>query len=318
MGLKMRRYRDEEDYWSIRAFLREVFLANGRRELSWQPYRFDYWRWHGVANLGHGRLEEDVFLWETAEGEIAAVLNREMWGHAHLQVHPEYRTEALEEEMVEVAEEHLVIDSAELDMPQARGRALYVMVNAGDELRQGVVLKRGYAKEDGAEYQRWRSLAAPILEAAPPPGYQVRSLGDGAELLERCYASGLVFHDDDIQQAAENRAEVGWYRSIQNAPLYRRDLDLVAIAPDGSVASFCTVWFDDVTRTGAFEPVGTVPAYQRRGLAKAVLCEGLRRLKRMGATLAFVGSYITPAHALYASVGFTEYELSEQWAGVWL
>jgi mycothiol synthase len=71
--------------------------------------------------------------------------------------------------------------------------------------------------------------------------------------------------------------------------LYRRDLDLVAIAPEGAIASFCTIWFDDVTRSACFKQVATVPAYQRRGLGKAVMTEGLRHLQRMGATLALVG-----------------------------
>jgi GNAT superfamily N-acetyltransferase len=79
------------------------------------------------------------------------------------------------------------------------------------------------------------------------------------------------------------------------------------------VASFCTVWFDDVTRTGVFEPVATVPAHQRRGLGKAVMAEGLRRLERAGATLAYVGSYSAEAGALYAAMGFTEHDLLEPW-----
>ncbi len=41
----------------------------------------------------------------------------------------------------------------------------------------------------------------------------------------------------------------------------RRDLDLVAIAPDGAVAAFCTIWFDDVTRSAYYEPVATVPTH---------------------------------------------------------
>ena len=159
----------------------------------------------------------------------------------------------------------------------------------------------------------WRTLEEPILEANPGQGYTARALGDGAELLERCYASGLVFHPDDIRIAAENRGDVTWYRNIQNAPLYRRDLDIVGIAPDGGVASFCTIWFDDVTRTAYFEPVGTSPIHQRRGLGKAVMCEGLRRLKRMGAIMAFVGGYTPAANALYSSVGFRQYALSEPW-----
>ena len=156
-------------------------------------------------------------------------------------------------------------------------------------------------------------MEEPILKAHPPEGYTIRALNDGAELLERCYASGLAFHEGDIRIAAENREDVTWYRNIQNAPLYRRDLDIVAIAPDGSVASFCTIWFDDVTRTAYFEPVGTVPVHQQRGLGKAVMCEGLRRLKRMGAVMAFVGGYTQAANALYSSVGFREYALSEPW-----
>lgn len=308
---RMRRYEAEDDYWQIRDFLRQVFRLNDRRELSWQAYRFDYWRWHGIENMGHGRLEEDVFLWETADGRIAAVLNREGPGNAFLQVHPGLRTQELEEEMLVVAEEHLAI-------PGPTGQQkLSVWANEHDDLRQDILTRRGYTKGDEPEYQQRRSLEAPILKGPPAPGYTVRALGDGAELLERCYASGLAFHPDEIRHAVKNREDVSWYRNIQNAPLYRRDLDIVAIAPDGAVASFCTVWFDDVTRTGAFEPVGTAPAHQRRGLGKAVMCEGLRRLKRMGATLAYVGSYAPPAHALYASVGFTEVDLSEPWEKEW-
>jgi mycothiol synthase len=97
----------------------------------------------------------------------------------------------------------------------------------------------------------------------------------------------------------------------------RRDLDLIVSAPDGSVAAFCTIWFDDVTRTGAFEPVATMPAQQRRGLGKAIMIEGPRRLQRLGATQVTVGSYSVQAGALYASLEFTEYDLSERWTKTW-
>jgi len=144
-----------------------------------------------------------------------------------------------------------------------------------------------------------------------------RSLGVGLELLERCYASGLGFHDGDIQIAVNNRKDPSWYRNIQTAPLYRRDLDLVAIAPEGEIAAFCTIWFDDVTRSGYFEPVATVPARQQRGLGRAVVTEGLRRLQRMGATTAFVSGYSTAANALYRSVMGPDHELYEPWVKEW-
>jgi hypothetical protein len=43
------------------------------------------------------------------------------------------------------------------------------------------------------------------------------------------------------------------------------------------------------------------------------MSEALRRLRRMGATMALVSSYTSPAHELYASLGFSDYDLAEPW-----
>jgi mycothiol synthase len=306
MPLTLRKYGHEDDYWRIRAFLRQVFLLNNRRELSWQVARFDYWRWHSVLNLNDGSLG-DVSIWETGDGQIAAVLNPEGIGEAHFSLHPAFYTPELAAEMVMRAEDSLAVASPD------EQKKLTVWVNEHQTFLKDVLIERGYTQSEYSEFMRYRSLYEPIQEASPAAGYTVHPLGDGLELLERCYTSGLAFHDDDIHIARDNRDHPQWYRNLQTAPLYRRDLDIVAIAPDGSVASFCTIWFDDFTRSAYYEPVATVPAHQRRGLGKAVMCEGLRRLKPMGATKAFVGSYSPEAHALYASVGFTEYELLESW-----
>jgi GNAT superfamily N-acetyltransferase len=177
--------------------------------------------------------------------------------------------------------------------------------------------RRGYHRGEWPETIHRRWLNQPIPDVPVAPGYTVRSVGDGLELLERCYASGLGFHEGDIKIAVENRNDPSWYRNIQNAPLYRRDLDIVAIAPDGAMAAFCTAWFDDVTRSGVFEPVATVPAHQRRGLGKAVMTEALRRLQRMGAVVATVGGFSTAANALYASVMSPECDVYERWVKEW-
>ena len=306
MKLTRRTY-NGEDYWRIRKFLRDVFLLNGKRQQSWDVVRFDYWRWHGIENIEPLQWKKWSFSGKPMTARSRLFLNPEGRGDAFLQVHPGFRSSALEEEMLTAAEEHLFQTT-----PEGR-RKLSVWSNDLDDLRCSLLVKRGYAQGEWPEYQRRRSMDLPILDAQPAPGYTLRALADGAELLDRCYASGLVFHPNDLQYAIDNRNDISWYRNIQNAPLYRRDLDLLAAASDGSVAAFCTVWFDDVNRAGVFEPVGTVPAHQRRGLGKALLCEGLRRLKKLGATMAYVGSYSPEAGALYASVGFTEYDLSIPW-----
>ena len=306
MKLNMRAY-EAPDFWKIRAFLRETFLLNDREELSWQAYRFEYWVWHGVANLDQGPVEEKVLLWETPDGQLAAVLNAESKGNAFIQMHPEFRSEQLENEMVDVAEERL------WTVAKDGKNKVAVWADDDDDLRTGILQRRGYTQASWEMRDRYMSLEGEIPQPAVPAGFVVRPMNDGAELLERCYTSGLAFHPDNLAQAHENREDVTWYRNIQKAPLYRRDLDIVAVAPDGAVASFCTIWFDDVTLAAACEPVATSPAHQKKGLAKACIHEGLRRAREMGATMGFVGSGEEGAHRCYASAGLTDYKVSRQW-----
>lgn len=306
-----RPYQTEDDFWRMREFLRQVFMLNDRHEWSWSVARLDYARWHCCLNCANVTLNEVAYLWE-ADGQLVAFIMPDGGrGEAHLCVHPHLRTAALEEEMLDAAEEHLY------EPREGGARRLCVWVPDGDTLRQDLLVRRGYQKGKWPEHQWRRSLDTPIADVPVSPGYAIRALGDGLELLERCYASGLGFHEGDIKIAVDNRNDVTWYRNIQTAPLYRRDLDLVAVAPDGAIASFATIWFDDVTRSAYLEPVATVPAHQRRGLGKAVLTEGLRRLQRMGATLALVSGYSPEANGLYCALMGPEHDLNEPWVREW-
>lgn len=213
--------------------------------------------------------------------------------------------------MLRVAEDRLAVSTP------AGSRKLSVWVSEADQLRQEIMITQGYRKADGPEYQWRRDLDRPLPAVPIPAGYTIRPLGEGLELLERCYASGLGFHAGDITTAVENRNDPGWYHNIQAAPLYRRDLDLVAVAPDGAIAAFATIWFDDGTRSAYIEPVATVPPHRRRGLAQALIAEGLRSVQRMGATRAFVSGYSTAANALYRSVMGADYEVYEVWVKEW-
>ena len=308
MKLTRRKYQSEDDYWTIRAFLREIFLLNGRRELSWPLYRWDYWRWHVNENIFRFDLSAAVFLWETSDGRLAAALHPEGAGEAVLQVHPAFRSAALEVEMISAAETQFAVTQA------GERQQLVIWAHEGDALRQDLLARRGYTRGDRPEYQRRRSMATAIPDCAPPAGYTVRALGDLDEHPPRSWVSWRAFHPDEPD---EKYGGWTWYRNVQRAPLYRRDLDLVAVAPDGNLAAFCTVWFDDVTRSAAFEPVGTHPEHRRRGLGRALMAEGLRRVARLGATLCAAGSYSAAAGGLYASLGFAEYNLSEPWVKVW-
>lgn len=300
----MRPYQTEEDYWRIRQFLREVYLLNSRHDYSWPMLRWDYWRWHVNENIFKLNIPEVVFLWEL-DGQIAAVLNPDSPGEAFFQIHPVLGAEVSMAEMLEVAEQHLTRTKKD------GHRELIVWINAWDEKSKQIFGERGYARSKfQAEHMRRRSYKMPVPPGLPPEGYIVRALGEVAELPARSWLSWKAFHPDEPDQAYGGWE---WYQNVQRIPLYRRDLDIVAVAPDGELSAFCTVWLDDVTRTAVFEPVGTHPDHQRRGLGKAVMAEGLRRAERLGATLASVSSSGDGAHALYASMGFTEFDLLEPW-----
>lgn len=311
MSITHRPYQSEDDFWRMRELLRRIFVLNDYRETCWHVARLEYARWHTLMNCANLTLNDVASLWEDGGELVGFVMPDGKRGEAHFNLLPAYRSPELYAEMLQVAE-------AELTETQEDGsRRLYIWCPAGDALRQALLLGHGYTQDDWPEHQWRRDLSAPVTPVPTPSGYTLRPLGDGLELLERCYASGLGFHNGDIQFAVENRTDPTWYRNIQTAPSYRRDLDLVAVAPSGEIAAFCTIWFDDVTRTAYFEPVATVPAHQRRGLGKALLTDGLLRLQRMGALYAFVGGYSPPANALYHAVFGDDCELDEVWVRHW-
>lgn len=99
------------------------------------------------------------------------------------------------------------------------------------------------------------------------------------------------------------------YEATKAVPIYRPELDLVVIAPDGSPAAFALGWHDPRSQSMLFEPVGTIPEHARRGLARAVCIAVMTAAQRLGATQAVVGprgddAYPAPRR-LYQSLGFS-------------
>ena len=308
MKPSMRTYQTEEDYWCIREFLREVSMLNNRHDFAWSLLRWDYWRWHVNENIFHFDLCDAIHLWEV-KGQIVAMLNPDGIGEAFFQIHPAFRDEVSISEMLDIAEGKLP------NIKDDGKKELIAWVNADDDSMKKLFAERGYVRSKFlAEHMRRRFFSQPIPDSIPPSGYTVRALGDESELPARSWLSWKVFHPDEPDEKYQGWV---WYKNVQRVPIYRRDLDIIAVAPDNELAAFCTVWFDDITRTAVFEPVGTHPNYQKRGLGKAVMSEGLRRAQKLGATLATVSSYSTGAHALYESMGFTEVDLLEPWIKEW-
>ena len=133
----------------------------------------------------------------------------------------------------------------------------------------------------------------------------VAPLPDGYRLVTRSSSTGRAHHM--ILRSGPAVAE-----RLLECSLYRPDLDLAVVAPDGDVAAYGLFWADPVTGVGLVEPMRTEDAHQGRGLAKHVLTTGLELLAASGCERLKV-SYIEgneAARRLYLNAGFRAHSRS--------
>jgi GNAT superfamily N-acetyltransferase len=100
------------------------------------------------------------------------------------------------------------------------------------------------------------------------------------------------------------RSGEGVEARLRQCSLYDPALDLVVEAADDQTAGYALFWFDPVTEVGMVEPMRVEDAYQRRGLARAMLTAGLDRLAKRGARRLKVGYATDVARRLYVGAGF--------------
>ncbi|MFG1639394.1 GNAT family N-acetyltransferase [Amycolatopsis sp. NPDC049252] len=65
------------------------------------------------------------------------------------------------------------------------------------------------------------------------------------------------------------------YRNVMTAWPYCGRLDWAVEAPDGRIAAQCLIWLEEHNAVGELEPVGTLPEFRRKGLARSVCLAAL-------------------------------------------
>jgi ribosomal protein S18 acetylase RimI-like enzyme len=257
--------------------------------------------WH-VGDLLWGLYQNTVFdpftniqLWEDNAGQLCCFAWLSPPSVLEWELDPRFGPgAALEEQMLawgEARRRELIEhgDDEQLLLASARD---------DDPAKIALLTRHGFAHDDYHMLNMRRDLEQPISDLALPPGFVVRHVGGEAEWAARVETHREVWHPSKVTLEA--------YRRLRAAPGYIPELDLVAVAPDGAFASYCICWLDLANRTGEFEPVGTRPAFRGQGIGKAVMLEGLRRLKAHGARTAIVYSVgdNRASVGLYESVGF--------------
>ncbi len=158
----------------------------------------------------------------------------------------------------------------------------------------------GYLRTERHDVRFQRSLDILPPESALSPGMRLRHATDD-DIEER-----VDLHRDAWSVWGPSSANPETYRRMRAAPVYEPELDVVLEGPDGRLLSYCICWADPASRIGAVEPVGTRPDFAGQGLARAVIHEGLRRLRARGIHTAIVGTASVNERALqlYPSCGF--------------
>jgi ribosomal protein S18 acetylase RimI-like enzyme len=293
--------------WTSRPYESEHDLLCMRDLLMEARARTGDWRYAHVGELAfsffmvacHLNPREHIRLWH-AGGRLAgyAILGEDPsfdW-----QVLPEHEWRGIEAEAMAWAEARL----AELRASDPRRwDGALVSGSRQDNAARIAFLERHGFRLGGqfSEVNMLRSLDEPIPESVAPAGCQVRAVAEIGEVANRAEAQRDVWRPWTVGDVTDDH-----YASFMRMPGYRRDLDVVAVAPDGVIAAYVNGWIDPINRIGDLGPVGARPAYRRRGMTRAVLLECLRRMRALGMNRACVSTGVSnaPAIRLYESIGF--------------
>jgi len=262
------------------------------------PYRFSSWAMD---------FPENSQLWFDDAGKLLgwAVMQAPFWSIDYAydpdfaEVHPQILTWADERA------------KAIVDTPSGRP-CWFINVFTTQTDRMADLEAAGFASQADVGDNSWTKVLFRCqiedvpAEADLPDGFTIRPLAGESEVQAYVDLHQAVFESKNMN--------FEWRQRTLQQPAYNPNVDLVAVAPDGTLAAFCICWLNTGTTnssaagetTGQIEPLGVSESFRKLGLGRAILTEGMRRLKAQGARSIYVetDNYRDEAYALYESVGF--------------
>jgi ribosomal protein S18 acetylase RimI-like enzyme len=149
-----------------------------------------------------------------------------------------------------------------------------------------------------------RPLDEPVPEPQLPPGFTVRPFGGRRD----AEAWTELWNDTGPGRTMSVDQCLSWREPPDIVP----ELDLIAVAPDGTFAAYCMCAISQTENThtgrrdGWTDPIGTRQGFRRRGLARALVLTALRGLRAAGCERALLGvdGANRGAIQLYESCGY--------------
>jgi ribosomal protein S18 acetylase RimI-like enzyme len=293
--LTTRFYEDERDLHQMQALLMEArFLTD-----DWRYWHVGELIWTFFMVARHLMAQDHVRLWQDAHGKLVAYSLLGEDGLFDWQVHPEYEWSEIEPEALSWAET-LNADLRKRE-PQKWKSGLVCNARQTDDKRNAFLRAYGFQESEHSEINLIRPLAEPIAVPPLPPHWEVRAVAGTGEAAERAAVQAEVWHPWSV-----GNVDAEGYLWLMSLPGYDRDLDVVAVTTDGTIAAYVNGWADPSNRIGDLGPVGARARFRRLGLTRAVLLQLLRRMQARGMNRACVSTQEsnTPALKLYESIGF--------------
>lgn len=274
-----RNFNDETDYQKMRELLIQTYPLQSP-PINCLLGEIDWWR---AILSDTGVLKKIILYFDQANALVAFIWPKD--NQMEWMIHPKNRE--LERQII-----------ADLEKANSHSSLLFFSYE-NDAFRVSLLKEFGYQRvEDEFLSCHTIELKNEIPTKSCPQGYVVRSFAGESEIESRVEAHKSAFHPSKMTLEKQ--------RNVMRSSTYRSDLEIVCVAPDNSIAACTIIWYDEANRVGIFEPVACHVSHQRRGLASAVMAEGLRRLRSLGAQKAYVMSHrddSAGAH-IYRSLGF--------------
>ncbi|HSB66218.1 MAG TPA: GNAT family N-acetyltransferase [Anaerolineales bacterium] len=292
-----RRYRDDRD---LEAMLQVLMEGRKADNGSYYVHIGDLKWW-----LYYPPLESDlwnhIYLWDDPDQEgrlLGWALISPDWVGFDVYIQPELRGSDYARDMYVWAEAQAIEIARKKEL-----KTIYCLwVRHDDRVLAEHLTSRGFHLRRGMIHLT-RTWAEDLPPVELPDGFSLRSSNGLPDVKARSMVQYGAFNSSAPFERYLER-----FANFMRSPVYQSELDIVAVASDGRIGAFCIVWIDPVNQVGLYEPVGTHPDFQRKGLGRAVMMEGLRRLQERGAKSAIVSTYEDNLAGikLYEAAGFQQ------------
>lgn len=252
----------------------------------------------------------DLRLWKDTSGKLIGFgqllmpkHNDEIEGDLYFDVHPT-RRDVLETEILQWSERRM------REVGQRRPVSMKLRTHSSsDKIDRRMLLEReGFTTERGFLTMTC-PLDQPISSPTLPSGFTLQWLS-----VERDVKAWVeLFNESFIDHWNHQDLTVATARDWFNNPHYKPELNLIAVAPDGTFAAFCVGYInlEENARSGRNEGwiklLGTRRGFRKLGLGRAILLAAMRQLKAADVEWVKLGvdaQSLTSATQLYQSVGF--------------